>query len=102
MDRLKKAEKNRLLLLDYGGGGNHSIISHARADRANAVTIMKTIIEPNRIAASLKNSAAFIFGIFVALYTIDIDATNGSSHSMDCGVTLIFSGIVKVATVIGN
>ena len=78
--------------------GDYSVISHAKTQRAKAVIIMKTTIEANKITTSFRKFAAFIFGSFVALYTMAIAATNGSSHSMDCGVTPIFSGIVKVAT----
>jgi hypothetical protein len=77
--------------------GDYSVISHTTAHRAAAVIIMKTIIEPDRTTTSFRKLAAFIFGTFVALYTTAIATTNGSSHSMDCGVTPIFSGVVKVA-----
>ena len=58
---------------------------------------MKITIEPNRTTDSLTKWANLIFGSFVVLYTMEIAATNGSSHSMDCGVTPIFSGMVKLA-----
>ena len=73
--------------------------SHAKATRTRAVIAMKTTMEPNKMTDSLTKWTNLIFGSFVVLYTTEIAATNGSSHSMDCGVTLIFSGVVKVAII---
>src|SRR4030043_131048 len=58
---------------------------------------MKTTMEPNKTTDSFRKLANLILGSFVVLYTTEIAATKGSSHSMDSGVTLIFSGVVKVA-----
>ena len=80
--------------------GNHYVASHATANKTKAVTLIKTIIEPNRIAVSLTKSPALIAGSFVALYTTAIAAVNGNSHSTDCGVVPIFSGVVNVAIMI--
>jgi hypothetical protein len=46
---------------------NHSVISHAKAYKANAVTVMNTTIEPNRTITSFINERAVILGILVAL-----------------------------------
>ena len=45
----------------------HSVISLAKAYKASAVMVMKTIIEPNKAAVSLIKLPAVIFGGFVAL-----------------------------------
>ena len=73
------------------------MISHARATRTRAVIAMKMTMEPNKTTDSLTKWTKLIFGNFVVLYTMEIDATNGSSHSIEYGVTPIFSGVVKVA-----
>ena len=65
--------------------------------RTRAVIAMKMTIEPNKTTDSLTKWRNLIFGSFVVLYTTEIDNTSGSSHSMDCGVTPIRSGEVKVA-----
>lgn len=71
--------------------------SHAKATRTRAVIAMKMTMEPNKMTDSLSKLVNLILGSFVVLYTTDIAATRGSSQSMDFGVTLIFSGVVKVA-----
>jgi hypothetical protein len=58
---------------------------------------MKMTMELNKTTDSLTKCTNLIFGTFVVLYTTEIAATSGSSHSIDCGVTPIFSGVVKVA-----
>ena len=78
-------------------GGDYSVISHAKATKTRAVIAMKMTMEPNKTTDSFRKFANLIFGSFVVLYTTEIAATNGSSHSMDCEVTPIFSGVVKVA-----
>ena len=83
--------------LENLAGSDYSVTSHAKATRTRAVITMKMTMEPNKMIDSLRKWTKLIFGSFVVLYTTEIDATNGSSHSMDCGVTLIFSGVVKVA-----
>jgi len=45
----------------------YSVISQAKAHRANAVMNIKTTIEPDRNTASLRKLADFISGSFVAL-----------------------------------
>jgi len=82
---------------DNLAGGDYSVTSHAKATRTRAVMAMKMTIEPNKTTDSLSKWANLIFGSFVVLYTTEIAATNGSSHSMEFGVTPIFSGVVKVA-----
>lgn len=77
--------------------GDYSVISQAMATRTRAVIAMKMTIEPNKTTDSLMKWKNLIFGSFVVLYTTEIDNTSGSSHSMDCGVTPIRSGVVKVA-----
>lgn len=79
------------------GRGDYSVISHAKATRTRAVIAMKMTMEPNKMIDSLRKWKNLIFGSFVVLYTMDIAATNGSNHSMEFGVTPIFSGVVKVA-----
>ena len=59
--------------------------------------IIKTTMEPNKIAASFKKRPALISGSLVALEVTAIDATNGSSQSMDWWFVRICSGAVKVA-----
>jgi hypothetical protein len=76
---------------------DYSVISHAIATRTRAVIAMKMTMEPNKTTDSLTKWKKLIFGIFVVLYTTEIDATSGSSHNIECGVTPIFSGVVKVA-----
>jgi hypothetical protein len=83
--------------LEKRAGGDYSVTSHAKATRTRAVIAMKTTMEPNKMTDSLSKWANLIFGSFVVLYTMDIAATNGSSQSMEFGVTPIFSGVVKVA-----
>jgi len=78
-------------------GGDYSVTSHAKATSTRAVIAMKMTIEPNKTTDSFMKWANLIFGSFVVLYTTEIAATNGSSQSMDFGVTPIFSGVVKVA-----
>jgi len=73
------------------------VTSHAKATRTSAVIAMKMVMEPNKTTDSFSKCANLIFGSFVVLYTTEIAATNGSSHSMEFGVTPIFSGVVKVA-----
>ncbi len=80
-------------------GGDYSVTSHAKATRTRAVIAMKITMEPNKTTDSLRKWANLIFGSFVVLYTMDIAATNGSSQSMEFGVTPIFSGVVKVAII---
>ena len=58
---------------------------------------MKITMEPNKTTDSFTKWENLILGSFVVLYTMEIDATSGSSHNMDWGVILIFSGVVKVA-----
>jgi len=83
--------------LEKLAGGDYSVTSHAKAIRTRAVIAMKMTIEPNKTTDSLSKWKNLIFGSFVVLYTTDIAATNGSNHSMEFGVTPIFSGVVKVA-----
>ena len=83
--------------LEKWGGADYSVISHAKATKTRAVIAMKMTMEPNKTTDSLRKWTNLIFGSFVVLYTTEIAATNGSSHSMECGVTPIFSGVVKVA-----
>ena len=45
----------------------YSVISQPRPYKAAAIIIMKTIIEPNRVAASFMKAAGVILDIFVAL-----------------------------------
>ena len=73
------------------------MISQAIATRTRAVIAIKMTMEPNKTTDSFRKLENLILGSFVVLYTMEIDATNGRSHSMDCGVTPIFSGVVKVA-----
>ena len=80
-------------------GGDYSVISHAKATRTRAVMAMKMTMEPNKTTDSFRKLTNLIFGSLVVLYTTEIDATSGSSHSMDSGVTLICSGVVKVAII---
>jgi len=79
------------------GSDNYSVMSHARAYKISAAMSMKTTIEPKRTVTSFMKCLALIFGIFVALYTIAMAATSGSSHSIEYGVTPIRSGTIKVA-----
>jgi hypothetical protein len=78
-------------------GGDYSVISHAIATSTRAVIAMKMTMEPNKTTDSFRKLVNFIFGSFVVLYTTEIAATNGSNHNRECGVTPIFSGVVKVA-----
>jgi len=55
------------------------------------------MIEPNKTITSFTKFAVVIVDSFVALYTIAIEATKGSSHNRDCGVVPICSGEVSVA-----
>ena len=85
--------------MEKWAGSDYSVISHAKATRTRAVIAMKTTMEPNKMTDSFRKLANLIFGSFVVLYTTDIAATNGSSQSIECGVTPIFSGVVKVAII---
>ncbi|MHC4195143.1 MAG: hypothetical protein ACYSQZ_04235 [Planctomycetota bacterium] len=75
----------------------YHIISHAKTLNATAITAIKMIIEPNKTVTSFKKNSVVIFSSFIVLYTIAMEAANGNSHSIDCGVVPICSGALKLA-----
>jgi hypothetical protein len=81
------------------GFAPHSVVSHAKKYRTNAVIIRKTAIEPSKVITSLRKFFHVIVCSFVALYIIATAVVNGRSHSIDFGSVPIFSGDVKVAII---